>query len=113
MKLKQAILKLPEIDKRWRYSLNNIVAFGKQEVLLAATSVPLNGIDEYHAAAKSFGYEIWWAVKGQSYSYAPQVMVRETGENVIFNYRGNIKSPAKAIEAAFCSAVEHASRGTK
>ena len=102
MTLKQAIMKLPEIDKRWSNS-DDLLVFSKT-LYLDAHLVGSNSAEWLHAAAKTIGYEIWWepwSLKGYE-SFWCDV------DGPSSKHLGRFKTPVRAIEAAFCSAVEHA-----
>lgn len=119
MTLKQAIMKLPDVDKRWKGGYNDeddnisqMIIGGKQKLYLATNS----SIDDFHAAAKTLGYEIWWE---------PNKDWQEDGREIVVGYNGYwhiigtattkemplSKTPAKAIQAAFIWCVEQKVRG--
>ena len=107
MKLKQALLKLPDIDKGWKQSIDGLdgrvvetnISKRLKCILICDGFICLNKINDYHAAAKTFGYEIWWEPSGDG-RYEAKFLNRE-----YTMLDGTFKTPADAINAAFAAAV--------
>lgn len=111
--LKQAIMKLPEVDKRWKGGHNDeddnisqMIIGGKQKLYLATNS----SIDDFHAAAKTLGYEIRWMYWNADKKYVPIVQIDDQDTNYLHVHH---KTPAKAIQAAFIWCVEQKVKESK
>jgi len=110
--LKQAIMKLPEVDKRWKNISQSCApsyfAFGGSKTKLALLlHLPETDIAKLHAAAKTLGYEIWWEplrrIDSSDIYEAHGLIIDRTGIDTIIKECAN---PAKAIQAAFIWCVE-------
>jgi hypothetical protein len=101
MTLKQAILKLPQIDKRWEEETvnNHLLRWNKSTTIISLDG--LNVIDDYVAAAKTIGIEIWWTYDG---TYWPMMCEQESNDGS-FDCT-ECKTPSAAIRAAFIAAVQ-------
>lgn len=115
--LKRAIMSLPEIDGRWHNGEklhlkkpNDWFGFGPNDTPdLSAYDPSINDIEEYHAAAKSFGWYLsWievWSPKTKSVSgYVPVLMSYNQVPKILNKQKA--KTPALAIAYAFRAAVE-------
>ena len=102
--IKRWILKLPEIDKRWVVMDDDCVAMPCKGIRLRKYPLYLSGadIENLHAAAKTFGYEIWWTPAIDKTKYASWWVNKGKIES---EFTGSYKTPADAINAAFAAAV--------
>jgi hypothetical protein len=101
MTLKQAILKLPQIDKRWEEETvnNHLLRWNKSTTIISLDG--LNVIDDYVAAAKTIDIMIWWT--------PAQITKQWTYWSHCDGMHGDLeyKTPTAAIRAAFIAAVQY------
>lgn len=107
MTIKQAILSLPKISKRWSSGYNDddgtvaqLIVNEKQKLYLSTNS----SIAYFHAATLTFGYEISYKFDFETAKYIPVVILLNQG--VELDISQPFKTPALAIQAAFITAVK-------
>jgi hypothetical protein len=110
MTLKQAILTLPKLDKRWESRKNEngwwMVNTRNGDEWYCDEYITM---DQLIAAARTIGYEIWWVLhlyNGKVVGYVSKWFLSENCQGGGLVY----KSPALAIRAAFIAAVQDAKK---
>lgn len=98
--IREAIKRLPEIDRRWDYDAPSKTAYDMKTALCLSGYNNENNISELHSAALTFGYEIGWEPDGDG-KYVAKFF--DGQEDTVLD--GKAKTIDKAIEAAFVAAV--------
>ena len=124
MTLKQAILALPKLDKRWE-EYGGSVYYGSRFHICPTRAAYCNRMEAFHAAAKTIGYEIWWTPElwrvGRGlelgkppfcahWCYPIKAGHRQVSLDKYYKSSGVHKTPALAIRAAFIAAVQDAKK---